>query len=161
MTLSDYASLSTAISGMAVTASLIYLAMQTHQNAKHTRALINQGRVALISGLALTATDPEVTSALISATGGAPTQEEVRQTQFRYWCSAAFYGWQDSFSQHERGLLDDDIYLQMRDIIVTALRQPAYRAQWQTNIRVPGTKFAAFVDGVIAGLGAEAGKTFE
>ena len=45
MTLSDFATFSTAISGLAVTASLIYLALQTHQNAKHTKALILEARM--------------------------------------------------------------------------------------------------------------------
>jgi hypothetical protein len=36
-----------------------------------------------------------------------------------------------------------------------ALRQSACRAQCETNIRVPGSKFAAFVDAVIAELPVE------
>jgi hypothetical protein len=45
MTLSDLASLATVLSGAAVLASLIYLAQQTRQNTRHTRALIEQARV--------------------------------------------------------------------------------------------------------------------
>jgi hypothetical protein len=44
MTLNDFATLSTAISGIAVTVSLIYLAVQTRQNARHTKALLQQGQ---------------------------------------------------------------------------------------------------------------------
>ncbi len=40
MTLADAASFSTAVSGFAVTASVIYLAIQTRQASRHTRALI-------------------------------------------------------------------------------------------------------------------------
>jgi hypothetical protein len=45
MTLSDISSIVGMISGLAVLASLIYLAQQNRQNVKHTRALIQQGRV--------------------------------------------------------------------------------------------------------------------
>jgi hypothetical protein len=48
MTLSDLASIGSLVSGTPVTASLIYLALQTHQDAKHTKALIHQGRAARI-----------------------------------------------------------------------------------------------------------------
>ena len=83
MTLSDFATFSTAISGLAVTASLIYLALQTHQNAKHTRALINQGRVALIAELSLKRADADVAAALLTATTGKATPEAIMQTQFQ------------------------------------------------------------------------------
>ena len=44
MSLSDLASIGSLVSGIAVLVSLIYLAQQTWQNAKHTRALIHQAR---------------------------------------------------------------------------------------------------------------------
>ena len=152
MSLSDLATFSTALSGLAVTASLIYLALQTHQNSKHTRALIHQGRIAGIRDLAVAATNTDLAAAIVSASGVEPTQELVRRAQFRFYCAASFYGWQDSFSQHEGGLLDEDIFRQMRTAVVTALGHPAMRAEWNDVIRVPGTKFAAFVDGIIATL---------
>lgn len=154
MTLSDFATLSTAVSGIAVTASLIYLALQTHQNSKHTRALIHQGRVARIAELAEAATNSDLAAAIIAATGAEPTPEAIKRHQFSLFCAASFYGWQDSFSQHEKGLLDEDIYLQMRVAVARALAIPAARAQWETTIRVPGTKFATFVDGIISTLPA-------
>jgi hypothetical protein len=46
MVLSDLASIATAISGLAVTASLIYVGIQTKQNVRHTRALVHQGTAA-------------------------------------------------------------------------------------------------------------------
>lgn len=152
MTLSDFATYSTALSGLAVTASLIYLAMQTHQNAKHTRALINQGRVALIAGLSLSRTDAGVAEAFLISTTGKAAPEAVKQVQFASWATAAMFGWQDSFSQHERGLLDEDIYMAMQQTLIRAFVQPSFREVYETSFRVPGTKFTAFVDDVIARL---------
>ena len=149
---SDFATFSTAISGLAVTASVIYLALQTHQNAKHTRALIHQGRVAGIRELVLAAVAPDIASAILLARGESAAPEDVKRFQFAGFCAASLYGWQDSYSQHRMGLLDEDIYLQMRSAVATAMRVPAFRSQWETTIRVPGTKFATFVDGIIAAL---------
>jgi hypothetical protein len=64
------------------------------------------------------------------------------------------YGWQDSFSQHERGLLDEDIYRAMTAAVDQTFRIPAYREAYETRFRTPGTKFCAFVDDVIAKLPA-------
>ncbi len=154
MMLSDFATFSTALSGFAVTASLIYLAMQTHQNAKHTRALINQGRVALIAELSLSRTNAGVAEAFLISTTGKATPEAVKQLQFVSWATAAMYGWQDSFSQHERGLLDEDIYMAMQQALNRAFIQPSFREAYETSFKVPGTKFASFVDNVIAKLPA-------
>jgi hypothetical protein len=154
MTLSDFATFSTAVSGLAVTASLIYLALQTHQNNKHTRALIHQGRIDRIADTQLAAANADIAASIIAANGEEPTPARIRQEQFMRYCAASFFGWQDTFIQHQQSLLDDDIYLQMRSALVRVLGQPGYRAEWE-KIRVPGTRFAAFVDGIIATLPAK------
>ena len=151
MTLSDFATFSTAISGLAVTASLIYLALQTHQNSLHTKALINQGRIGRISETVLALTSPEMATAFITATRGAPTPAEITQLQFRSYASVQFLGWQDSFSQHERGLLDEDIFVAMRAAVSEVLMLPAYRVIWEHS-PLRGTKFSAFVDQIIESL---------
>jgi hypothetical protein len=159
MTLSDIATFTTAVSGIAVTASIVYLALQTHQNAKHTRALINQGRVALISQTLLAGTDAGVAAATLIATTGSATPEAVKQRQFQFYFAAQMFGWQDSFSQHERGLLDEDIYRAMMAAVDQSMAVPALREAYQTRFRTPGTKFTAFVDAAITRLSAaEAGK---
>ncbi|MBI1213071.1 MAG: hypothetical protein GC190_16530 [Alphaproteobacteria bacterium] len=157
MTLTDVASLSTAISGFAVTISLVYLALQVHQNTKHTRALIHQGRVAGIRELVIASATPEIASVIVGETNPNHTPEDVKRYQFGQWCAASFYGWQDSFAQHRRGLLDEDIFLQMRAAVTKALATPAIRAEWDTKIRIPGTAFAAFVDQLAATLPTPAG----
>lgn len=152
MTLSDFATFTTAISGIAVTVSIIYLALQTHQNVKHTRALINQGRATLIAQMLLTSTDPEVAAAYLIGTGREATSEAVRKMQFQSFAASQMFGWQDSFSQHERGLLDDDIWRHMRASVDSAMRHPAFREAYEQRFKTPGTKFCAFMDEAIAQL---------
>jgi hypothetical protein len=152
MSLADLASLSTAISGLAVTLSLIYLALQVHQNTKHTRALIHQGRIARIGELAMISAEPDMASMIVTGMDAKATPEDVRRFRFQCWCAASFYGWQDSFAQHRKGLIDEDIFIQMRSAVARAVSTPGVRAEWDTRIRQPGTAFAAFVDEVIATL---------
>lgn len=150
MSLSDASTIANIVGSIAVSVSLVYLALQTHQNAKHSRALVNQGRLALIADLNLKATEPDVAAAALRLFGATPTDENIRQAQFRFWITAANFGWMDSFAQHERGLLDDDVYRIFQRTLVNIFSQPEARAVWENNLRVPGTKYAAFVDAVIA-----------
>jgi hypothetical protein len=147
MTLSDFATFSTAISGLAVTASLIYLALQTHQNAKHTKALIHQGRIAGLRDVFLATAETDVATAIIAATGGNPTPHEVQQYQFRAICGARIYGWQDTYLQCQNGLLGEDFLSQMRVGAEFIMRDSAAREAWEI-FRVPGTSFTRFMDGI-------------
>jgi hypothetical protein len=157
MTLSEFATFSTAVSGIAVTISIVYLALQTHQNTRHMRAQINQGRVALLTNLLLAGTDADVAAATLLATMGSATPEEVKKRQFQLFFAAQMFGWQDSFSQHERGLLDEDIYRAMVAAVDQSMAVPALREAYETRFRTPGTKFSAFVDAAIAKLSAAEG----
>src|SRR6185437_15015254 len=108
MTLSDFATFSTAISGLAVTASLIYLALQTHQAAKHTKALIHQGNAARIMGMASVFTSADMVAAIIVGNGGTPSPDEIQKRQFGYWCMTLVVSMEDTFGQHEEGLISED-----------------------------------------------------
>jgi hypothetical protein len=158
MTLSDFATFSTAISGLAVTASLIYLALQTHQNSKHTKALIQQGRadrtVSLMQGMATA----DIATAMIIGDGGDPTPEEVRRRQFQYNLVALFVSWEDTFGQHEEGLLSEDQFGSFKAGLAAFIVQPGFRRFWKLwKERRPnhGLKFQAFVDSIIPSSSAD------
>jgi hypothetical protein len=84
MTLSEIASIATAVSGFAVTVSLIYVAIQTQQNARHTRALIHQGTAARTTALLLGFMNADAAAAWIEGNGGTATPEAIRQRQFQH-----------------------------------------------------------------------------
>jgi len=151
MTLSDFATLSTAISGLAVTASLIYLALQTHQNVRHTKALIQQGRAERVANLALTAANADFTSAVIVGNGGTPSPEGVKRLQYQFLCTTLVLGWEDTFGQHEAGLLSEDQFGSFRAGLSFFFLQSGFRRFWdewkaaRPNIQ---TNFKAWVDDV-------------
>ena len=151
MTLSDFATLSTAISGLAVTASLIYLALQTHQNTKHTKALILQGRAARFSEQRLTLASTELSTAMVASRGGEITPERVRREQSRHIFAAAATSWHESFSQYQSGLLDQDAYKDTVTYVSRLMAQPGSLAEWE-HFKTPGTMFSAFVDDIVVKL---------
>ena len=163
MTLSDIATFSTAISGLAVTASLIYLALQTHQNAKHTRALIQQGRVNGIVTQYIDMADADLAAAHIVGNGGIATPDEIRRRQFWLECVGTLVRLDDTFSQHEEGLVSDDQFARSRAHMVRLLMEPGVRKYFvETFARGDlgaSTKFQKFISQLLAETEVPATKT--
>jgi len=153
MTLPEFATFSTTISGLAVTASLIYLALQTHQAAKHTKALIHQGNAARITEMANVFTNADMVAAIIVGNGGTPSPEEVQKRQFGYWCMALVVSMEDTFGQHEEGLISEDRFKSFRAGVTGGFMQPGMRrywAAWKSARPNAQEKFKAWVDAIIA-----------
>jgi hypothetical protein len=152
--LSDLASVATAISGLAVTASLIYVGIQTRQNVRHTRALIHQGTAARTTNILLGFMNAEIVTAWIEGNGGRATPELIRQRQFHYHCGLAMIAMEDYFSQHEDGLLSDEQFSRGCETFRERLREPGLRAYWlkqrETMIKV-APRYRAFIDSLCAG----------
>jgi hypothetical protein len=153
MTLADWASLSTALSGIAVTASLIYLAIQTHQNTRNTRALIHQGAAARTTAIRSSTADTDKAAAWIAGNGAEPTIEEVRRLQFQLLCATALDALEDHYLQHVAGLLSPEQFARNVEGFRRLLLEPGMRAYWsaarQTEASV-APRFCAFVDSLCA-----------
>jgi len=152
MTLSDFATFSTAISGLAVTASLIYLALQTQQSAKHTRALILQGRVERVVGQHLAIANSDLVSSWIAENGDAPTPEKVRRRQFWLQSMAYDLSWEDTYSQFEAGLLGKEQFADFRAHIAQIVRAPALRSYFLNRpVPIAGpTAFHRFINSLLS-----------
>ena len=149
MTLSDIATFSTAVSGLAVTASLAYLAMQTHQNSKHTKALLQQGQSNRVVTTLVAMANADLADAWITGNGGTPTAQTTKSLQFAQLCNAIVYDMMDFHNQHADGLISDEQYGGACVGYSTFLQQPGMRAFW-TSWREARTyeapKFIAWVD---------------
>jgi hypothetical protein len=122
MSLSDLAAIGSLISGVAVLISLIYLARQMRQNTKHTRALIQQGRVERISNQQLKFAESDLAASWLVANGIKATPEAVQQRQFEQQCIVYFVGWDDTFSQYQEGLVSEEQFARFREQMVRMLR---------------------------------------
>lgn len=154
MTLSDLAAIGSIVSSLAVAASLIYLGVQTHQAAKHTRALISQGRSARLSEFIATFSETDRMAAILEVTSGtSPTPELIKRTQARLYFQGCFAGWVDVFEQYQSGLLTEDQLADMRASISINLRsQPARQSweQWKAERPDTHAAFKAWVDDELA-----------
>ena len=154
MTLSDIASIGNLVGSLAVAVSLIYLGLQTHQAAKHTQALISQGRSARLSDFLATFSETDRLSAVLEMTIGAPPPPElIKRAQARMYFQGCFAGWIDVFEQHQKGLLSDDHLADVRASVFPNMGTlPARRFWEQWKAARPNTHaaFKAWVDDAIA-----------
>ena len=152
MSLSDLASIASIISSVAVAASLFYLGLQAHQSAKHTRALIQAGRVDRLMNQMVGFSDADKCAAYLAGNGEKPTPEAIRKRQFMMQCLAQVATMLDVFTQHTSGLLSDEQFNGVCGTYRVWLREPGFREQWLERRAVLGPrqpKFTAFVDGLL------------
>lgn len=155
MTLSDISSIVGVISGLAVLGSLIYLAQQTRQNAKHTRALIQQSRSIQSADMLLRySEDPSLNEILMRGDAGDATLDKAQIYRFSMVRTAAFLNWEDQFYQHSDGLLNDDKFAAFARTLRIQFRSPGIRHLWRVARSHFGNEFQAFLDDIIGQTGA-------
>jgi hypothetical protein len=151
MSLATFATISTAISGVAVTVSLIYLIIQTGQNLRHTRALIHQGASARTTAIVLANQVADASAAWIEGNGGTSTPEAIRNLQFFLMCQTSVTALEDIFSQHKDGLMHEEVFARNCALHRGLLSEPGYRAYWNSQrveLQKIAPRFCAFVDGL-------------
>jgi hypothetical protein len=149
MTLSNFSTLITAISGIAVTVSLIYLIIQTRQNVRHTRALIQQGASARTIAIVLANQMPDASTAWLQGNGMETTPDAVRRAQFSLMCQTSVTALEDIFHQYKDGLMKEEVFARNCMMHRGLLSEPGYRAYWNAqrdDVRKIAPGFAGFID---------------
>jgi hypothetical protein len=142
MTLSDFASIATVVSGVAVLGSLVYLGLQTRQNTKHTRALLWQGAADRGVSLNLALADRDLVIAHIVANGGEPTPDAILERQFRLQSIAHYIQYEDLFAHRDEGLLSEEVFQHFQAAMVTMLANDSgTRAFFASRAAMSDTRF--------------------
>lgn len=148
MTLSDIASIATVVSSIAVLGSLLYLAHQTRQNTRHTRALIQQARNQQIIDFNLNGvTNPAVNELILRGGAGDPALTSGQVVAYLSFVLAQLAHAEDGFYQHRDGLIDEERYSGSIAFLQNVLApNPGFRAAWAMCKGVCGPEFRAFAD---------------
>ncbi len=150
MSLSDLASLGSFVSGFAVLASLVYLALQVRETRRNQQISIRHSRASRIVELERALADPAVADAWLH---GSWSPQEITSTelnQFIHLCRALFFHFEDSFYQREEGLLNDDAFETVVAGARLLARGPGWRAAWKVSRPNFAGRFRDFMDGVVA-----------
>ena len=152
MSLADLASLGGLLSSLAVLVSLIYLGIQTHQNAKHSRALIQQGRAARVADTALRIAELRDSDGIDRCFLGERDVSAKDLARFANICRAVFMSAEDSFLQHEQGLLEQTAFKSFEASVRSGMGAPGVAAGWLMTRDMYEPTFRAYMDGMLGDL---------
>ena len=155
MSLSDFASLGSFVSGFAVLASLIYLALQVRLTKRNQQISIRHSRASRIVELHLALADPAVADAWLHGSGSPEQLTPTELSQFTNLCRALFFHFEDSFYQREEGLLNDNAFETVVAGARLSARSPGFRTAWRLTRTNFGGRFLNFINNVIAQSAAE------
>jgi hypothetical protein len=151
MTLSQLADVGELIGGVAVVASLIYLALQVRQNTRTVRGSTLHVNTDLWSSLFLRLAEPGIAQAYIAGMAGQRDIRPLHYTQFFFICRTMFIAFENQYYQLRQGVLDPETYdAYQKSISTQFLAFPGFRIWWQQSRSVFSPAFVAHIDAMIA-----------
>jgi hypothetical protein len=138
------------LGGIAVVASLIYLAGQIRMNTKTVRASNFGDLLTVHSEFVSITTDPELASLYLRGLDDYVGLNTVDQMRFdgliSHMLNAVYRAW----NLHEQGLLDDNMWEMQAHAMVAHLGNPGVRQWWEANQHWWHAKFRDYVREVTA-----------
>lgn len=142
--------LSQSIAAVAVIASLLYLAQQVRQAERVQRATMQQGRADRTSQASLASANPELARVFRKGAAGDPELTRDEFTQWMLMCRALFLSGEDSFLQHETGMLSDGAFNSYVAGVKFYFSMPGMRVAWKLSEGQFGSDFRAFGNAMLA-----------
>jgi hypothetical protein len=150
MTLSDLASVGSLISGLAVLISLVYLNLQFRQTERNQQASIRQGRIDRAVELAISRMKPSVAEAVISGLDGDQNLTAQQLALFMCYADGHFLHAEDTYYQHEAGLLNDAAFETFVAYQRVAFTQCGMRVQWKRQRPYYAGGYVEFMDKLLS-----------
>ena len=154
MTIQDWGAIGELLSGGAVVATLVYLALQIRQNTAMITAQVVQASVDATQRVLLFRTEnAHVRACLRKARGN----ERLHADEFEVLVSylqAAFMNFQARLQHNERGLFDASVNESYELILRDYLDQPYVRRWWAASRALYGCRFRDHCDRIVAGIEA-------
>jgi len=151
MTLSQLADIGQFLSGIAVVASLVYLAIQIRQNTRTVRGSTLHQNTDLWISVFLRLTEPSAARAYVAGMTASPGIKPLHYTQFFFICRAMFLAYENQYYQMRQGVLDRETYAAyQRSISAQFLAFRGFRVWWQQSRSVFSRSFVEHIDAMIA-----------
>jgi hypothetical protein len=156
MNLSDLASVGSFVSGVAVLASLVYLSLQIRQNTKHSRALIQQGRAARICESLTHLAEFDWSDGMDACLAGTPGVNPRDLRRFIFIVRTFFVSAEDSFLQHQEGLMDRQVFEAFESFLQSSLNaSPGFRKAWKISRLSYVPAFRDYIDRLVVAAKAD------
>jgi hypothetical protein len=150
MTFADLASIGNLTSGVAVLISLVYLGLQMRQSARHSQALIQQGRASRTMEILTRWAEFDWSEGMEACVRGSPDVDARDLRRFISLMRAYFVNYEDSFLQHREGLLEAAAFANVEAALYSTMTGPGHRAAWKVVRGAFDRAFQDYLDGVIA-----------
>lgn len=151
MTLSQLADIGELLGGIAVVASLVYLAVQIRQNTRTVRGSTLHHNTDLWTSMFFQLAEPGRAQAYVAGMTGSPDIRPLHYTQFFFICRAMFLGYENQYYQMRQGVLDPETYAgYQRSISTQFLAFRGFRVWWQQSRSVFSPSFVDHIDAMIA-----------
>jgi hypothetical protein len=158
MTLLDLSAIGGFVSGLAVLVSLVFLFFQLRQIAEqikqtqsNQKAAISQGRTNRMGDISLRMADPALAGAVMKGISGGEKFSELELFQLMNVARALFLNAEDTYYQHENGLLEREAFEGYINALKLTFMAPGFRLGWQLSRASYGAGFVRFMDKLLEG----------
>lgn len=128
MTLEELYYVSQVIASVAVIASLVYLALQTRQAARSTRAAMHENRATTVLRHIDKISDAEFNPIWIRGNRGAADMSDADISRYVTQVSGMIIVWEERFREKKEGMLDESRWASSELTIAAMTRSPGFRA---------------------------------
>jgi len=150
MNLQQLANLGEFIGGLAVIASLIYLAIQIRQNTRSVKSSTLATNTANWSSMLVNLADAGKSEAYLDGIVGKEDIGAAHFLQFVQIARAMFVSWETQYYQYRNGALDSDIYLGYeRACRDQMLVYPGFQMVWEITREGFSPVFCELINGLI------------
>jgi hypothetical protein len=132
MNLSDLANLGEFVGGLAVIATLIYLAMQLRQNTRALKSATLANNTSIWASMLVDLGSGDKLQAYLHGSSGSRSLPPDEFLQFFLFCRALFVSFENQHHQYQQGMLDQAIYAGYeRSFQAQILSMPGFRRYWE------------------------------
>lgn len=150
MTLEDLANIGELLGGIAVVASLIYLAIQIRQNTSSVRSATLAANTDIWTSMLTQVASPQFNEAYLLGSSGKPDLKPHQFLQFYLINRSLFVAFENQFYQYSHGTLDAEIYLGYeRSFKNQILSFPGFRVYWELTRHEFTPEFTARLEKLI------------
>lgn len=146
MSLDQLGNIGELIGGIAVIASLLYVAMQLKQNTKITKASVRQSVASRAGDFQLAVAQNDQLLAVVAKLFRQEPLSPQEEIRLHFLLGCLFRAVEEAYLQHRDGFLDDEYWAKRGNLMLNYLRYPGMFEAWRDRLR--STYHPAFVEWV-------------
>ncbi len=142
------------VGAFGVILTLGYLAIQIRQNTRSLRSASYQNAIGSMSEVAGSAYENEDVSRIVHQSLRGDEGSDLDQYRFETFLTRMFRNFENFYYQHKAGVMEDHLWIGMKNSMVGYYRLPPVRSWWESRREIYSADFAAFLENEPEGSGS-------